>query len=76
MHKSILFAINFLFLNLFIVQGSMAQESELKYEFLYEIKATLDSTIDLGNTSLGNRLIHPITGGSFKGPKMKGEVLL
>jgi len=54
---------------------SLAQKSELKYEFLYELERTLDSTIDLGKTPLGNRLIHPVTGGSFKGPKIKGEIL-
>ncbi|WP_273567480.1 DUF3237 domain-containing protein [Maribacter halichondriae] len=67
--------INFIFLNLFFIQAVPAQKSELEYEFLYEIEATLDSTIVLGKTSLGNRMIHPVTGGSFEGPKIKGEVL-
>jgi len=65
----------FLFLNLLFIQTSNAQTSELKYEFLYEIEATLDKPIELGKTPLGNRIIHPVTGGSFKGPKIKGEVL-
>ena len=72
-HKIILTSI--LFLNLFYIQVSTAQKSELEYEFLYELEATLDSTIDLGETSLGNRLIHPVTGGTFEGPKIKGEIL-
>ncbi len=67
--------ISFLFLNPFSIQVITAQKSELKYEFLYELEATLDSTIDLGKTPMGNRLIHPVTGGSFKGPKIKGEIL-
>jgi hypothetical protein len=75
MNKYNLTLIILLFLNLFFVQVYIAQNSELKYEFLYELEATLDSTIDLGNTPLGNRLIHPVTGGSFEGPKIKGEVL-
>ena len=65
----------FLFLNVICIQVLIAQKSELKYEFLYELEATLDSTINLGETSLGNRLIHPVTGGSFEGPKIKGEIL-
>lgn len=75
MKKFRLTVINFLILNLFFIQVSLAQKSELKYEFLYELEATLDATIDLGKTPLGNRLIHPVTGGSFKGPKIKGEIL-
>jgi hypothetical protein len=75
MKKYRLVLINFLFLNLFFIQIITAQESELKYEFLYELEATLDSAIDLGKTPTGNRLIHPVTGGSFKGPKIKGEIL-
>ena len=75
MKKYRLTLIAILFLNLFIVQNVRAQKSELNYEFLYEFEATLDSTIVLGKTSLGNRMIHPVTGGSFEGPKIKGEVL-
>ena len=75
MKKYILTLLNFLFLNLFFIQVAIAQKSELKYEFLYELEATLDSTINLGKTPLGNRLIHPVTGGFFKGPKLKGEIL-
>ena len=72
-YRSIL--INILFLHLFLIQTVVAQKSNLEYEFLYEIEATLDSTIVLGKTSLGNRMIHPVTGGSFQGPSLKGEVL-
>jgi hypothetical protein len=75
MKKHKLTLIYFLFLNLFFIQALTAQASELKYEFLYELEATLDSTIDLGKTPLGSRLIHPVTGGSFEGPKIKGEIL-
>ena len=60
---------------LFFIQISIAQKIELKYEFLYELEATLDSTIDLGKTPLGNRLIHTVSGGFFEGPNIKGEIL-
>ena len=72
-YRSIL--INILFLHLFLIQTVVAHKSNLESEFLYEIDATLDSTIVLGKTSLGNRMIHPVTGGSFQGPSLKGEVL-
>ena len=71
-YRSIL--INILFLHLFLIQTVVAQKSNLEYEFLYEIEATLDSTIVLGKTSLGNRMIHPVTGGSFQGPSLKEPI--
>ena len=69
----IIFAI--LFLHIFFVSSSIhAQELELEYEFLCEVTALLDNPIEIGNTPLGKRTIHPITGGSFEGPKIKGKV--
>ncbi len=70
----IIFAI--LFLHIFFVSSSIhAQELELEYEFLCELTALLDNPIEIGNTPLGKRTIHPVTGGSFEGPKIKGKVL-
>ncbi|MEN2284485.1 DUF3237 domain-containing protein [Algoriphagus sp. SE2] len=51
------------------------QELELKYEFLCDITATLDNPIDVGQTPYGQRVIYPVNGGSFEGPKIKGKVL-
>jgi len=51
--------------------------SEVKTEFLFDISGDLDreGTINLGATPQGYRLIVYVTGGTFEGPKMKGEVL-
>jgi hypothetical protein len=44
-------------------------------EFLYEITAQLDSPLVIGENPHGNRQIVPVTGGTFEGPRLKGEVL-
>ena len=62
-------------INLFHIEVLNAQKAELEYEFLYDIEFTLDSIIDLGKTPLGKRVIYPVTGGVFEGPKLKGKVL-
>jgi len=51
--------------------------SELKTEFLFDITADLDreGTIDVGTTPHGTRRIVYVKGGTFEGPKIKGEVL-
>ncbi|HLZ20469.1 MAG TPA: DUF3237 domain-containing protein [Smithellaceae bacterium] len=48
---------------------------ELKTEFLCEMKITVGKTRNLGDTPHGNRRIVPVTGGTFTGEKLKGEVL-
>lgn len=44
-------------------------------EFTCELKVTIDPAMILGTTARGERIILPITGGTFEGPKMKGVVL-
>ena len=48
---------------------------ELKSELLMEFHADLDEAQEIGDTPHGNRRIVYVTGGEFKGPKLKGEVL-
>jgi muconolactone delta-isomerase len=43
--------------------------------FLYHLEATLGQPLDLGETERGRRRIVPLTGGSFRGPKLKGTLL-
>ncbi|MGB3801967.1 MAG: DUF3237 domain-containing protein, partial [Lewinella sp.] len=40
-----------------------------------ELKVTIDEPMRLGPTPHGERVIIPITGGTFLGPKMKGTIL-
>ena len=61
----------------FFIQSRITygQELELKYEFLCDLTAILDKPIHVGQTPFGDRIIYPVSGGSFEGPKIKGKVL-
>ncbi len=49
--------------------------SDLKTELLFTMTADLEKGLDVGATPHGNRRIYYVTGGTFEGPKLKGEVL-
>lgn len=44
-------------------------------EFVMEIRAICDPAYEVGLTPKGRRVVIPITGGSFEGPKLRGTVL-
>jgi len=44
-------------------------------QFVYECDVTLSEPLDFGATVEGKRRIIPISGGSFQGPDVKGQVL-
>ncbi|MES2798323.1 MAG: DUF3237 domain-containing protein [Bacteroidota bacterium] len=46
-----------------------------KLEFVCELKVKLKPAIIVGETPKGLRRIIPITGGSFEGPTIKGQIL-
>ena len=46
-----------------------------KLEFLMQFTAELDAPQVVGETPQGDRRIVPVIGGSFSGPKLKGQVL-
>jgi hypothetical protein len=45
------------------------------FALLYECTVTISPAIDFGPTIEGRRRVIPITGGTFRGPKMRGTVL-
>src|SRR4030042_5287914 len=49
--------------------------AELKTELLYEVSVDLETPQNVGATPHGNRRIYYVKGGTFEGPKLKGEVL-
>ena len=51
--------------------------AEVKTELLFEMRLDLDraTVLQVGATPRGTRLIAPIQGGTFEGPKLKGVVL-
>ena len=46
-----------------------------KFDFVYECDATLSPALDFGKTVEGQRRVIPITGGTVRGPRIRGELL-
>lgn len=45
------------------------------FEFVYECEVTLQGVLDFGHTNEGTRRVIPITGGTFRGPRLSGSVV-
>ncbi|KAL2268046.1 hypothetical protein VTJ83DRAFT_2892 [Remersonia thermophila] len=43
--------------------------------FLYSLNCTLGAAYSVGSGPHGNRVVIPITGGTFKGPRLSGKIL-
>ena len=52
-----------------------AEDTTPTLEFVFEENVTLAKGIPVGETALGKRIIIPITGGTFKGPKINGTIM-
>lgn len=48
---------------------------DFRTEFMWEAKVKIANMINVGESKRGTRRVIPITGGTFTGPKIKGEVL-
>jgi len=58
--------------------GTPAQGTETKLlhaEHVFDANVTIGSLLNFGKSKYGERRIIPITGGTFKGPDIEGEVL-
>ena len=44
-------------------------------EFAMQLKVTVGEAFSCGETQHGRRIVIPITGGTFEGPKLKGTIL-
>lgn len=60
---------------LFMAVSGRAQQADPQLEFVLELKVTLGEAFGVGKTPKGDRFVIPITGGTFEGPRVKGEVL-
>ncbi|MCQ2213907.1 MAG: DUF3237 family protein [Bacteroidaceae bacterium] len=58
-----------------VTSACMAQNADPELEFVLELKVKLGQAFGVGQTVHGNRFVIPITGGTFEGPRIKGEVL-
>lgn len=52
--------------------GPPAAPKTPKLTFLYSLNCTLGPSLDVGATPVGSRVVIPITGGTFSGPKLSG----
>lgn len=59
----------------FLAVLAFAQSNEPTLEFVVELHVKCDGTYTVGNTSHGKRVVIPITGGTFQGPKMQGTII-
>ncbi|MEL1250522.1 DUF3237 domain-containing protein [Aurantiacibacter gilvus] len=77
MRKSMILAASLLFAVPAMAQeeGPPAAPPEPGLELLYRSVVTLGEAIQVGETPRGMRRIIPITGGTFEGPEMRGEIL-
>ena len=58
--------------------GSLSKDSVFQFfktEFVLEARVTVGTMIQVGESKRGVRRIIPITGGTFSGPKLKGDIL-
>jgi len=55
--------------------ASAQQATDPSLEFVFEEIVELGEATQVGDTGRGGRLIIPITGGTFEGPDLKGEVM-
>jgi feruloyl esterase len=44
------------------------------WEFLYTLNCSLGTRWPIGDTGKGSRVVIPITGGTFEGPRIRGVV--
>lgn len=44
-------------------------------EFVMQLRVTIGAAYSVGETPHGRRVVIPITGGTFEGPRLKGKVL-
>jgi hypothetical protein len=69
----------FLFAALLSVLSAWGQtitpESTPSLEFVMQLRVTLGATYSLGDTPHGRRIVVPITGGTFEGPRLKGTII-
>ncbi|MFE1802434.1 MULTISPECIES: DUF3237 domain-containing protein [unclassified Streptomyces] len=48
---------------------------ELRTELLFELRAEVESRLDIGDTAFGRRRVYVVSGGTFSGPLLRGEIL-
>jgi hypothetical protein len=58
-----------------LTAAAQQQSPAPSVEFVMQLKVTLGEAYTVGDTPQGRRTVIPITGGSFEGPLLRGEIL-
>ena len=58
-----------------IAHAEDGDKPDLKDEFLFDMRAQLETPQMLGDTPHGNRMIFVVTGGRIEGPKINADIL-
>lgn len=53
---------------------SPTEDNFLKYEHLFSLEAELNLPLDAGEAALGRRVLNAVSVGTFKGPRLRGEI--
>lgn len=70
MKRAIIFVVSLL-----VAIAGFAQQTAPGLEYVMQLRVTVGKAFSVGMTPKGERLVIPITGGAFQGPRLKGEVL-
>lgn len=57
------------------LRESATSQAAPELEFAVRLHVTLGPAYSVGKTTHGTRIIIPITGGTFEGPELKGEII-
>lgn len=80
--KKLIFSLLFVLYVIFALNAQTTNDTinkniykDFKTEHIWDAKVKIANMINLGKSKRGIRRVIPITGGTFSGPKIKGEVL-
>ena len=74
--KKVLLSAIVLLVSVFTASAQVSEPKETpQLEFALQLKVTLGETYQVGDTQHGQRIVIPITGGTFEGPAIKGTII-
>ena len=74
--KKVLLSTIILLASVMTVSAQVAEPKDTpQLEFALQLKVTVGDSYDVGDTQHGQRIVIPITGGTFEGPAIKGTII-
>jgi hypothetical protein len=74
--KKVLLSMIILLASILTVSAQVTEAKDTpQLEFALQLKVTLGESYDVGETQHGQRIVIPITGGTFEGPAIKGTII-